>query len=503
MPRYTIRDPQSGRSLVMVGDSPPSEAEITKAFLDHANATPLSEPTTFAEGAKKGAIEGMIGGARGFAEGVANAPRDLWNGVKRMALHPIDTTKGLIDEANPILLAAKTPHVLRDLEGAMRASATNPEGWGRPIGSQVGQMALTAAPEVVPAATQVLGRGVQAVGDSKALNRAATYSAVGNAWGGNIPGAILSGVVPPTVRGVGRGLQAVGRGAESAVDAVKGAAGSALERRNIPTPTLPARPPVPVPADPIATPPPQFHGPLAAPQLTADRVAGELAQAGRAGQAEDLQWLNRRLHDARRTVGAGGGNAVPGRTMPQALSNAIEQGLGGQPSSAVPAPAAAPTPAPPPIPQPPVVAPSPAPPSPTPAPVSAPVMGNPVEAPPTAGAILGYDAQGQPLRGFPQVTARHQPPDPAAVQAYRAEMGVKDTASTLRIPKSEVERLAPRDPNAPVQLPARARRRIDARTAARATDPTAAQQYLDAAPHDLAARYVQEALARALNGGGE
>lgn len=510
MPRYTIRDPQSGRSFTLVGDSPPTEAEITKAFLDMANATPLAEPSTYDAGFRKGALEGVLGGMQGFAQGVAQAPGDLWKTVKQVAAHPIDSAAAVIDSVNPVKLAGRLPVMLRDTAARMEASRTDPQGWGRPIGSQVGQLVLTAAPEILPGMVGAAGRGIEAAGKSPIVNRASTYAAIGSGVSGNVGAAAAAAAVPPALRAVGRGTQAVGRGLRAGTDAVKAGAGRILESRGVPVPSFTRTPPAPRPVrgllregGPIITPPPRerlalpparepIAGPPSPSSVAGAEVQSQMASEMGAMRAEDLAWLERRLQPLRQMA----------EPSPQAaaLDQAIVSELGGSPAGRPPqpSPATAQVPS--------STAPAapgaaPAAPLPTPQPlVAAPPPVAPAPESPVSGVTLGLTETGEPIRGFPQILnwKGGAQPSPSAAQAYRSEMGVKDAAAALRVPKRLIEQLAPRDPNTPVQLPRRARARIDAKTKGMTAEQGAA--YKAQAPHDLAAQYVQDALQRALQG---
>lgn len=524
MPEIVIVAPNGTEHVFPEGMDPKKAGLIVRrSILDQANAKPLSEPTTYDEGWWKGLKEGAIGGATGFVKGLGDAPGDLWNGVKRAAADPWGTAQTLLEQGTGVGAAKRLiqlPVQLRETADAMTRSATDPESWGRPIGSQVGQLALTAAPEILPAGVQAAGRGVSAVGRSPLLKRGMTAAAAGNAFGGNIPGAVMAAAVPPVVEMAGRGVQAVGRGMEAGVDAVKGGVGRILERGPV-TPIMPptaAAPRRPSPAY-RATPQAQAAGataeyhartgqgapPSAAeptlPVLDAEIIPPDALPAGPPPP--------RQLEAGRPPIELGPVPPSPPRPMPgiperralppasqiqlgpateQATSSAIEQALGaGETSSAAPAPPQAATGAPVPTPPPQAVAPQPA---------------QPLPAAGPNGVTLGVTDTGEPLQGFPRVTARHQPLTPAAAKLYRDEYGTKNAAPLLKSNPAEIDQLAPRDPNAPVQLPGEARRRIDQKLAGM-TPEQRAEYAARSKGHGLANRYIQDAIARLLASSGE
>lgn len=68
MPQYTIKDPQSGRTIVLRGDSPPTEAELTQIFAE-IDKPPLNP----------GEPEGLLQhGAAGMMQGL-----DMWGDIGR------------------------------------------------------------------------------------------------------------------------------------------------------------------------------------------------------------------------------------------------------------------------------------------------------------------------------------------------------------------------------------------------------------------------------------
>lgn len=228
MPTYTIRDPQSGRTLRLRSDGPPpTEQEIGQAFLDAANATPLSEPEDYRGGFLKGLGEGASEGAAGFAAGLARSPVDLVQGMKSLVTAPGDTLKGA--GAGILNLLQAAPEVMADtLAGAQQLApglggpqldptqglgptsariAQDPSEFGEQVGSQVGQMALTAKPTMVPKAVASAGRGLQKASRLPGVQRASTYGAVGLGMGANFPAAIAAAVAPSMVRGAGRLLE--------------------------------------------------------------------------------------------------------------------------------------------------------------------------------------------------------------------------------------------------------------------------------------------------------
>lgn len=61
MPQYTIKDPQSGRTVILRGDSPPTEAELTQIFaeLDKGQAPAAKAPEGMAQNGAAGMMQGL------------------------------------------------------------------------------------------------------------------------------------------------------------------------------------------------------------------------------------------------------------------------------------------------------------------------------------------------------------------------------------------------------------------------------------------------------------
>ena len=83
MPDYTIRDPKTGRTLVVRGDSPPTEAELVALFAEGADqspAPPASPP------------EKSLGG---FGRNVASSSGRLVQDFVDMVLNPVESVNSL------------------------------------------------------------------------------------------------------------------------------------------------------------------------------------------------------------------------------------------------------------------------------------------------------------------------------------------------------------------------------------------------------------------------
>ena len=95
MPDYEITDPRSGKTLVLTGDSPPTEAELEQVFAQFAPkapetptaqtpTNPLSTMGDVAIGAVKGVGNTLVGmgeAAYNYVPGVAAASDAIWNTV--------------------------------------------------------------------------------------------------------------------------------------------------------------------------------------------------------------------------------------------------------------------------------------------------------------------------------------------------------------------------------------------------------------------------------------
>jgi hypothetical protein len=138
MPDYTIRDPQSGKTLTVRGDSPPTESELTELFAHVAAAPPgtwadklgLNEPTppgTPIRAGLKGAAAGAVDLAQGAASGLAS------------------TVLGAADIGNAINKATGGPVVQID-EGKRAALTTAPDTFS----GQTGRLLETGAELAVP-----------------------------------------------------------------------------------------------------------------------------------------------------------------------------------------------------------------------------------------------------------------------------------------------------------------------------------------------------------------
>lgn len=520
MPRYKVSDPQSGRSLTLVGDAPPSEAEITKAFLDSANAAPLSEPTDASGGWWKGLQEGAGRGVMGLVSGAMGAPGDLLRNVKQAAAHPIDTATSLLDSVNPIKQAMQIPANLRGIEQAMGKAGADPEGFARPIGSQIGQMALTMAPEAAPGLLKGAGRGVEAVGKSPIVNRASTYGAAGAGFGGDILTAGAAAAAPPALRLAGRGMQAAGRGLEQVGGAVK----RGLGMTDPPRPTPPPGARLVKPAtmeqelaqalEQVRTAPPEAPTTSGLPEPpVASQKAGPFTTAeGKFGYSSDVDAAKLDAQVQKATQRVAGDPLDEGHTrLMEAATTAPEPPRSGLAGEGVVQPQA-------PHPNGQQTA---APSMPEPLPMAggdARVTSNPADTipnprPPAVeatdpiheairAAMGGGDAVVGEAPVFPRVTSWKpgMGPDvnpealaPADVQRYRTRFGSKTAAQKLKTKPDVIKTLAPGDTH---QLPTEARERIDSRISS--LPPDEARAYADQPNHAVGRSYIEDALQRIL-----
>lgn len=205
MPTYTIRDPETGKTLTVRGDSPPTEQELTELFSSQS-ASPVDvqpegeapqpigddEPDTYIGGFLKGAKEGVIGGAKGFGRGLARSPLDLAEGIAGLVTtNPLDSMKGIVQS-------------VKGIPEAVRKSATDPEGWGEGVGSLTGQQLLTAgASKGIPMAGRLTGRALSAAGEhSFPWQLAAAHQMMS----GNIPMGVGLAVGPEIMSRAGGAL---------------------------------------------------------------------------------------------------------------------------------------------------------------------------------------------------------------------------------------------------------------------------------------------------------
>jgi len=130
--------------------SPTSGQDVT-ALMMRGGPQPVAagEPDTYWGGAVKGAVEGVVGGATGFVKGLTDSPGNFVRGV------------GGLLTTNPITTVTNAAAGIARIPAAMRASAADPEGWGRAVGDQTGQQLIGM---VAPGAVGAAGRGVGAAG---------------------------------------------------------------------------------------------------------------------------------------------------------------------------------------------------------------------------------------------------------------------------------------------------------------------------------------------------
>lgn len=137
MPKYEVTDPQSGRTIQLEGDSPPTEQELEEIF---ANVAPRQQPNLLERGIREGARQlgltgrAIAGGAMQIAEPFTEPVRYLMN--QALPGNPIGNLEVATDEA---LTSAGVPEPQGALERGIQSAgrfATSFAG-GMGIGSKV------------------------------------------------------------------------------------------------------------------------------------------------------------------------------------------------------------------------------------------------------------------------------------------------------------------------------------------------------------------------------
>lgn len=148
MPTYTVRDPQSGRSVKLTGDSPPTEAELTQIFstLQPSTAAPQAAAAVPTERSAAPAIGESIGGAiGGLVRGKLGAVVGgaAGRGYGELAAHASEIPGAVVDVARNLIEQPKAT-----LTGAVEGMAEGARNAGI---SGARQGALQAAGEGIAA----------------------------------------------------------------------------------------------------------------------------------------------------------------------------------------------------------------------------------------------------------------------------------------------------------------------------------------------------------------
>lgn len=176
MPDYTIRDPATGRTLTVRGDSPPTEAELEQLFASaHAKrpvdasvsapnteapptapSSPISSAAAGAAPTVGGIIGGIMGGIPGAAVGGAAG-----EGYGQLIKHASEIPGAVADVAQNLVsqpAATMKGAAQGALQGAEDAGISGAvQGAGQAIGSGLAAVASKAAPWMMTQATGIGG----------------------------------------------------------------------------------------------------------------------------------------------------------------------------------------------------------------------------------------------------------------------------------------------------------------------------------------------------------
>lgn len=152
MPRYTVKDPISGKTVVLTGDSPPTEAELNQIFAElarpskPASTEDFTDPTAPAGGAVSRAVAGV---KRQLLP--TDRLSDVIDGPMYAAQHPIDALSLLLG-------ALKDSHVdqAHKTADSARRVISEPTLGGKlgAVSETLGHGAATLLPVVGPAAAR-------------------------------------------------------------------------------------------------------------------------------------------------------------------------------------------------------------------------------------------------------------------------------------------------------------------------------------------------------------
>jgi hypothetical protein len=207
MPTYTIRDPQSGRTLTIRGESPPTEQELTDLFASVAPASaappppPASEPGLIqqAAGVLDMPRQAVVGGMKSLGQGAVGAGQmvagipgvaDAINALYRLVGMDVDTKQALGDALRQPELTPNTPtERLGKTATDVAQFFTLPSGKGNLIRQGLTQAAGTG----ILAGTQGATKGEAGIG------------------------AVLAGSSPAAVKGVSKLAEPLREGAQKLV----------------------------------------------------------------------------------------------------------------------------------------------------------------------------------------------------------------------------------------------------------------------------------------------
>lgn len=189
MPTYKVRDPSTGKTVTLRGESPPTEQELTEIF-SQLGATSQSGEEAPAEAAPETdplwpgvagvqppsfetpASHAGMGGREGFMKGLGGEDSTVVTGLSDIGnAFTAEHAGGMVRDAGSMLAGLAVPGVLKGMGSLV-------EGAGKLAGG----------------------------GPSRLMMR----SVIGNSIGGPA-GAIAGAAGPAVLRGTGRGMQSVGR----------------------------------------------------------------------------------------------------------------------------------------------------------------------------------------------------------------------------------------------------------------------------------------------------
>lgn len=166
MPRYTVTDPQSGKTVVLTGDSPPTEAELTEIFATiNKSAAPTATPAEPSSGGDRlssalAALRGFLPAIGGMAGGVAGGPIGAavggaaGEGYRQLADHATELPGAVADVARN--LVTQPGATLRGLVGGAGSGAMAAGTEGAIQGAIEGGGQLAAKYVVQPAARALM-----------------------------------------------------------------------------------------------------------------------------------------------------------------------------------------------------------------------------------------------------------------------------------------------------------------------------------------------------------
>ena len=196
MPTYTIKDPTTGKTLKVRGDSPPTPDELESLFAPTPESDPNkgvvspSEPDTFAGGFAKSLGDTALSTGKGIVEGVAQG------------LNPVNWVMGPYNTAKDLI----TNRGRGTIEGLKQVASGDPEAGGQAIGNLL--LMHPKVMPVIPKVYQKTGAGIQKI--APLVGKATKYPAIGSAVGMNIPMSMALAMAEPATRLVGKGVEGFG-----------------------------------------------------------------------------------------------------------------------------------------------------------------------------------------------------------------------------------------------------------------------------------------------------